>query len=311
MRCKSTKKRRKDKICKKAFDYLTKIITFVSDLQRTLLIPVIALNLSAFSWGQTTHVIPSSSTIANIQTPRTDTWTAFHNPASLTVPHVVVLSAQYENRYMLSELNTALIQAAYTNPYVNVGVAFSFFGYAKYQEMMTGVTLSRSFQRFPLGIQANYITIYCGDEIKYRGTFIPQVGATINITQRIVLGIHTFNPFGQRIRLNDTQRRTLPAVYSIGIDYQPITQLHWTTQADYDIRSTFRIATAFEWQAIQPLSVKIGLYYQQLFVGCMGLGITWDKFTLDTNFELHPRLGLVCQARITYILPCDKPLPSS
>lgn len=256
--------------------------------------------------GQTHNVIPSSDAIANIQTPRTDTWTAFQNPASLVQTNPLQVAVQYENRYLLAALNTAAFQVAYTNPYVNVGGGFSFFGYSKYQEMLAGIALARSFNRFSIGLQINYMTIYCGDEIKYRGMVFPQVGATVDITQHLTLGVHAFNPFLQKIRVDDELRKPLPAIYSVAMDYRFAEHLRWAVQADYDVLTTFRIATAVEWQAIERLTLKLGTYYHQQFVGCMGLSVCWDQLTLTTNFELNPRLGVTCQARLLYMLPCDE-----
>ena len=265
-----------------------------------LLLSVVSIALC----GQTSYVIPSSNTIANIQTPRTDTWTAFHNPASLIQTDKWQVAMQYENRYMLAELNTAMAQAAYCNRYLNVGVSYSFFGYSKYQEMMAGLTLARSFGRFSIGIQENYITLYCGDELKYRGTCITQVGTTIDITPKLTIGLHSFNTFWQKIKVEDEVQQEVPIIYSLGLDYHFSNTMRWTIQGDYDVCSTYRVATSLEWQAIDLLAVKVGAYYHNQFVGCMGLAITWDKLRIDTNFELNPTLGVTCQARISYRWAC-------
>lgn len=246
------------------------------------------------------NVLPTSANIANIQTARTDNWTCFHNPASLIQPHGWQLATQYENRYLLPSLNTALLQAAYTNPYVNIGIGYSFFGYAKYQEMMAGIALARSFGKFSIGLQANYLTLYCGDDLGYQGTFLPQVGVSVHILPSLVVGVHCFNPFIQSLKIDDDMQRHLPAIYSIGLNYCWQEVLRLSLQADYDVHATYRIATGLEWQAIERLIVKVGAYYQQHFIGCMGIALTWDRLRLDANFELHPLLGVTCQGRIGY-----------
>ena len=237
-----------------------------------------------------------------MQTARTDNWTCFHNPASLVQPIGWQLASQYENRYLLSSLNTALLQAAYTNEYVNVGVGYAFFGYAKYQEMIAGLALARSFGRFSIGLQANYLTIYCGDDLGYRGTLLPQVGATVSLLPSLTIGLHCFNPFMQSVRVDDEMLRPLPAIYSIGIDYCLMEGLRCSLQADYDARATYRVATGVEWQAIERLVLKIGVYYQQQWIGCIGVALTWDRLRMDANFELHPLLGVTCLARIGYVI---------
>jgi hypothetical protein len=244
--------------------------------------------------------MPSSAHIANMQTARTDSWSCFQNPASLVQPSGWQLAAQYENRYFLSSLNTAMLQVGYTNEHVNVGVGYSFFGYSKYQEMMAGVAFARSFGKFSIGLQANYLTLYCGDELGYKRTVIPQIGMTVNVLPELTIGLHGFNPFVQVLTIDDQVERKLPAIYSVGMDYCWQKVLHWSVQADYDIQASWRIATGVEWQAIERLVVKVGAYYQQQFVGCMGVAVTWDRLRLDANFELHPLLGVICKGRIGY-----------
>lgn len=250
--------------------------------------------------SQVSNVMPSSARIANMQTARTDSWSCFQNPASLVQPSGWQLAAQYENRYFLSSLNTAMLQVGYTNEHVNVGVGYSFFGYSKYQEMMAGVAFARSFGKFSIGLQANYLMLYCGDELGYKGTFIPQIGMTVNVLPELTIGLHGFNPFVQVLTIDDQVERKLPAIYSVGMDYCWQKVLHWSVQADYDVQASWRIATGVEWQAIERLVVKVGAYYQQQFVGCMGVAVTWDRLRLDTNFELHPLLGVICKGRIGY-----------
>lgn len=255
---------------------------------------------NALGQSQVSNVMPSSAHIANMQTARTDSWSCFQNPASLVQPSGWQLAAQYENRYFLSSLNTAMLQVGYTNEHVNVGVGYSFFGYSKYQEMMAGVAFARSFGKFSIGLQANYLTLYCGDELGYKGTFIPQIGMTVNVVPELTIGLHGFNPFVQVLTIDDQVERKLPAIYSVGMDYCWQKVLHWSVQADYDVQASWRIATGVEWQAIERLVVKVGAYYQQQFVGCMGVAVTWDRLRLDTNFELHPLLGVICKGRIGY-----------
>lgn len=204
---------------------------------------------------------------------------------------------------MLAELNTASIQAAWCNPYVNVGLGFNFYGYSKYQEMAVALHLSRRFGRFTLGLGANYFTLYAGDDLKYKGTVLPSVGFTVNATDTWTLGLYTYNPFIQTIRITDNERQPVSARYSLGSDYHFLPAWHWGVQFDYDVTTTWRVATAFEWQCVEQVVVKLGTYYYQQLVGCFGLGLRFDGLEIDTNFELNPRMGLTIQAAIGYRFP--------
>lgn len=247
-----------------------------------------------------TILLAASAHLANIQTARTDDWTAFQNPACLDQTERFQISAQYDNRYLLSALNTAQVQFGYCNPYVNVGIGYCFYGYSKYQEMQVGLSLSRRFGRFTLGLGANYQTIYAGDNLKYKGTFFPLIGATVDITNQFTLGVFTSNPFMQKIRITDDEKQALPAIYSIGTDYRFYKGFHWSVQGDYDPTSTWKVATSIEWQCVEAVNLKIGTYYCNRLVGCLGIGLRFGGFGLDTNVEVDPRLGVSLQVRIGY-----------
>ncbi len=249
--------------------------------------------------AQITEVLPSSPFIANTATARTDYWAAFHNPASMVQDERFSVALQYENKYLTAALSTELVQASYTNPYVNVGLAYSFFGYGQYSEMMAAVALARKFGRFSLGLQANLICVYGGESVGYRCTAVPQLGTVVNITPKFALGFQTFNPFIQSLKLTET-RRLLPAIYSLGFDYHFRNDMRWDVQADYDVNNTFRIATGYEWEAIQQLTLKIGVYYYRYVVSCLGIGLHFSGFQANISAEMHPVLGVTFLCQLAY-----------
>ncbi len=272
---------------------------YAGTLKRLFYISILLLGSVMTASAQVANVLPSSTSIANTATARHDMWTSFHNPASLVQTHSWQVAAQYENRSLLAELSTSMVQAAYTNPYVNVGIAYSYFGFSRYSEMMAGLTLARRFGRFSLGLQANFLALYAGDELGYRCTAFPQVGMTIDITELFTLGVQSFNPFVQSIQVSET-RRQLPAIYSLGSDYRFYEGIRWLAQVDYDINATFRVATGFEWQAIEQLCIKLGTYYHNYLIGCLGVGLCLQDFCFDLNAELHPVLGVNFLGKLSY-----------
>lgn len=264
-----------------------------------LLLLILILCIPCLLKAQVENVIPVSMAVANTATARNDQWTAFQNPAALVQTETFQVALQYENRYLIGEFSTELLQGAYSNDYVNVGIAYSFFGYERYSEMMAAVVLARRFGQFSLGLQGNFIAVYCGDDLGYRMTGVPQLGMTVDITPDFTLGFQTFNPFVQSIKVED-RRRKLPSAYSLGTDYRFHKDFRWDVQLDYDINTTFRIATGFEWQAIRELCVKLGAYYQQYLVACLGLGLHFGIFRCDIAAEWHPVLGVNLMSKLAF-----------
>lgn len=252
--------------------------------------------------AQVPDILPAGTSIANTQTARTDIWCAFGNPAGMIQSDRFQFAFQYENKYLLAELSTATAQAAYCNPYLNVGICYSYFGYSKYNEMLAGISLAHDFGgKFSLGIQGNYYAAYCGDDIGYRGTFLPQIGMTAHLGKNFTLGFHTFNPFQQKLKGELAEKR-LPSLFCLGSDYRFAKDFRWLVQIDREVSSSFRFATGFEWQAIEQLCIKLGGYGYQYFVGCLGFELKFGDFRFDINCELHPLLGLNMLGKVGYAI---------
>lgn len=245
------------------------------------------------------NALPHSMTAGNTQTARTDVWSAFGNPASLVQEERWQAGIGYENRYFTSELSTASVQAGYCNRYVNVGIGYSFFGYNIYNEMMATIVLARSFGRFSIGLAADFIAVYGGNHTGYLCTAIPQIGLTINATEKLTFGIQTFNPFIQTLNRDELLLK-LPAIYTVGSDWRFIDGLRWSIEAEYDASSTWRIATGVEWQAIRELCLKIGVQYRQYVIPSLGIGMFFGNFSADVNADIHPVLGVALSCRLAY-----------
>ncbi len=252
--------------------------------------------------AQMAEILPSSVSIAHTSVARTDLWSGFSNPATLIQPCRLQAALQFENKALIPELSTKLLQVAYMNKWVNVGLAFSHFGYSKYNEMLIGVVFARNFgNRFSLGIQGNFYTSYFSDETKYQSTFLPQVGLTFRATDRLVLGFQSFNPFQQKLK-TDYVEKPIPSLFSLGTSYDIIPTLSWYVQIDKEVSSSFRVATGVEWQMVDLVRVKIGGYGSEYFVGCFGAGFDFYGFRLGINCEIHPILGVNTLVNIHYLL---------
>lgn len=258
----------------------------------------ILLPIAMVAHSQVGYLLPTSTSVAGISAARTDSWTAFHNPATLD-QHGWGVAASYENRYLTAELSTAMVQASWCNRYVNIGVGYSFFGYDEFNEMMATLCLSRRFSRLTIGVAADLIAVYSGPTQGYRLTAVPQLGITIDVTKAWTLGIATFNPFIQTL-LTDSRANTIPAIYTLASDLRFLGSLRWDVELSYDVSSSFRAATGIEWRALPQLGAKIGVKYQQYIIPSAGLDIYLSSLTISANAELHPILGVCLLARIGY-----------
>ena len=263
---------------------------------------IMLTGLSCRAAAQVTDIIPAGTPIANTTVARTDVWSCFSNPATLIQPERWQAAMQIENKYLIPELSTKLVQAAFTSEIVNVGIGVSHFGYSKYNEMLAGVALSRNFgDKFSMGVQGNLYASYFSDEAGYQYAFIPQVGMTAHLTANFTLGFHAFNPYQQNLRTDYVEKR-LPSLFSLGTNLCFADDFRWSTQIDKEVSSNFRFATGFEWDMVEQFTLKIGGYGSEYFVGCLGFGLHFGGFNFDLNSELHPILGVNLLGNLSYKL---------
>ncbi len=252
-----------------------------------------------YSFSQVSNLLPTSLGFGSVA--RSDIWTAFHNPAALVQKNRFQIGLQYENRYLTKELSNELVQFAYTNKYLNVGVAFSYFGFSKYNEMMASAVFAHNFKFFSIGLSVNYLALYAGEEIGYKHTVLPQFGIQVQVHRLVRLGFQTFNPFLQSLNTEGI-KNPLPSIYSIGIDYAFYPHFRWGTQVDYRVNqiSPIFVETGFEWQAVEFFLLRLGMYYQKYVVGVLGVDFSYQFFDVALNAELHPILGVNLMAKIGF-----------
>jgi len=260
------------------------------------------LFLCPFLSAQIPNVTPSPVSIAKTSVADIDSWTAFNNPSALGYVESVYVAAAFENRYLLKELSTKNVQAGFSTKHINIGGSFSYFGYSLYHEMLAGVDFARNFSdKFALGIGFDYYMPYFSADNEYHGALLGRVGMSVQLSNAFTLGFNTFNPFQNNIKTDYVTKR-IPSVFSLGTSYSFSSDFVWRTQIDKEISSNYCFATGFEYCMLEFLNVKLGGYYLENFVPCLGFGLALSDYSADLNCELNPILGVTMQFTLRYSL---------
>jgi hypothetical protein len=253
-----------------------------------------------FIYTQVAFPISSSVSVANTAVADIKNRTAFHNPAtwsSCAQPQIV---CSIENPYQISELASKSIMVLYPFQQFVSSLSFAHYGFSLYHEMILGAAFVRDFSgKFSMGMQFNYHTAYFASSNKYYGAVYPQIGLLIPLAQKIIFGFHVSNPFATGIK-SEILTKHIPAVYSIGCSYSFSPEFIWRMQTDKEIRSTYRIATAFDYTMKKHYRFQAGVYIHECLVPCLGFGFDLKPFAFDLVTELHPLLGLNTIAQLQF-----------
>lgn len=258
------------------------------------------LMVCIISKAQISYSVPFSLSVAQTSVASTDQWSVFHNPATLGYISSSEAGIQFQSQFLIHELSTKSVNVAYASKLGNTGVSFSHFGYPMYHQMLFGLTFARNFSdKFALGLQMNYYTVYFASTQNYKSSFFPQVGLTYQFTPDFSIGFHAFNPIQTRIK-TDYTTQYVPSIFSVGTSYQFTTDLVWRTQFDKEIHSNYRVATGFEYQLLKAIGIKLGAYQSYYLIPCMGFNVKVGTLQFDLNTELHPLLGLSTMGSVKF-----------
>lgn len=255
---------------------------------------------TCFICTQVVHPIPSSVSAANTAVVDIKNRTAFHNPATWSSCAQAQIVCSIENRYQIPELATKTVTALYPFQHFVSSLSFVHYGFSLYHEMIAGAAFVRDFSgKFSMGMQFNYHTAYFASSNKYYGIIYPQIGLLLPITSKILFGFHVSNPFAIGIK-SEILKKHIPAIYSIGCSYSFSPEFSWRLQADKEIRSIYRIATAFDYIMMKHYRFQAGIYVHEYLVPCLGFGFDLGLFVFDVTAEIHPLLGLNTIAQLQY-----------
>jgi len=249
---------------------------------------------------------PGSVSVAGTSVSDLQQWSAFHNPAVLAFTTTPLLGLRVENRFFITALNTKSLSLVYPAPFAVTAVSFSRFGFDIYNETTAGVAFARNFtEKFCIGLQFNYLSVYQQNNDSYQGVFFPQAGLTIHLSPKTVFGFQTWNPFAASIK-NYTIIKRIPSIFSVGISSFFSEDFNIRLQADAETASGYRFSGAFQYSFNNQFIVQSGLYWQDYIVPAFAFQLKLSRFNFDVQAELHPLLGLNTSLGLVFPLSIKK-----
>jgi hypothetical protein len=256
-----------------------------------LIIPLVSLysNINFFD-----------NTKTNIGTVHSAIWSPFQNSSTLANVENIEAGVLYRNSFLLKELSTKTVQLAIPTSLINIGVIYSHFGYSLYNESIAGLSFARRFsEKWSLGVSIDYYSAMMSKTDGHKGNIIAQVGLLIQPLKNLYIGFQVFNPVQTKIK-SSSFLKNIPSVFSLGGSYWFSEKILLGVQVEKEIQSKILVSAGFEYLLIKNFLIKVSCRKQEYLVPGMGFGIKLKSFGIDTNFELHPILGLNSGIALTY-----------
>lgn len=180
-------------------------------------------------------------------------WT---NPAGLAkAEDKIAAGATVEQRFGLSELNTATIGATYGTGLGGFGLQLGSFGFDTYRENRVGISYGRKLtDKFSIGADfAGFATSTEGYASTFDLTF--GLGMQLEIIPEFHVAARIFSPFRAE-RLPDEY---LPQLLALGFSYHPSDKIIINVEAHQDTDHPLRIRAGIEYMPAEELSIRMGV----------------------------------------------------
>lgn len=268
-----------------------------NQLSLTLLLGF-SLGVHAQSWFPLSHALSVGGTSVT-DTHRT---LLFQNPALISYARGSILSAEYESRYAITELDSKGLQFSYPFSHFTVSADVRYSGFETYHELLTGIGFSRDFGgKFGMGLQLIAESRYSVESDRYYTALYPHLGLYVPLSESLFIGFSIYNPFVMQLKYESGSRQ-LASVYSAGLKLLFSETVEWRLQADQEISNRLRLGTAIELTMNKQFSVQTGLSYHHFFVPSLGVGWYWKRLQFNLTSSLHPLLGVTLASGLSYQL---------
>jgi len=185
---------------------------------------------------------------------------------------------------------------------LNVGAAFSYFGYENYNENIVNLSFARKFSdKFLLSAAVDYYSVYFSKKEGSKGKLIAQIGISSQPINNLFVGFQAFNPVQTNIE-TEFLKKEIPSIFSLGASYWFSDKVIWGLQIDKEISEKALFATEFEYRFFDYILARVGCTAHEKLMPSAGFGLKFYHFLLDTNFKYHNDLGIITNIALTFKL---------
>lgn len=256
-----------------------------------------------------------SSALGSSSVALNDFWSVHLNPAGLADYNHLSFGAGFENRFLLSELNHRAIALILPVKPGVFAINYNRFGYDAYNETRAGLAFGKKFgDRIAAGVQFDYLRKEVGENYGNRSLFTFDVGLRSKITDKVILGVHAFNPVS--VKLEKAFGERIPAIYRFGISWHFSDEIMVTAETEKSGHYKLLVRGGIEYKPAEKAAVRIGYSTIPSVTGAdgfaiaslysFGFGLNLNKLTIDLAASVHQVLGWSPTVSLVYNFKKEK-----
>lgn len=247
---------------------------------------IIALSASSQNYTGGARSVALSNAFVSIS----DSWSTFHNQATLAPLNRFSAGVYYESKYGIDEFALAAGSVVLPTDAGIFGLSFYQFGKGTFKEHKLGFAYAMQLsKRFNAAIQFDYLAQRMPENADAFSFLTFEIGATYRLTEKIRMGAHSFNPVKNGYNYPQ-EKHKLPSIYRLGAHYafdeHLLLSLETQKESDHDIV----VKSGLEFMPIQNLALRFGLSGRPVQYTA-GIGYRFKNMSTDIAFSYHGHLG--------------------
>lgn len=230
-----------------------------------------------------------------------DTWSTFHNQATLAQINKISAGFFYESRFNIDELSLASGSLVLPTKRGTFGLSFFQFGEGTYKENKLGIAFAKQLSnKFYAGVQLDYYSLRLPENNNRFGFATFEAGAVYSPSEKLFLGFHIFNPISNGLNLPE-EKQKMPVIYRLGGHYLFDDTILLSVETQKDSGKPSLLKTGIEFSPVNNLALRFGVSGKPLNY-TTGFGYVLGRISTDFAFSYHGNLGITPSVSIQFNL---------
>lgn len=228
-----------------------------------------------------------SQGMGNLRVHSMDSWSYFNNPGGLTKLKTSAIAVGYDHRFGLNELSTVDLIGAWKAKTGTLAVGLSRYGGKLFNQQSLGVAFAHQLGIVSAGGKLEWFQTQA-EGFGSGSSIIFSLGGMAELSPTFSIGASISNL--NRAKISNDSNIRLPTGVSLGIFYNPITQLQLHVEVEKDIQIKPIIKAGIEYNILDWIFLRTGINSNpsRLFYG---IGLKSNRFSLDYAYGQNQALG--------------------
>ncbi len=228
--------------------------------------------------------------LANAGTTLGGLWSVYHNPAGMAMGHVTSFGFNYENRFLIKELNIASFAGVIPSHKGAFGISYSYFGSSLYSEKKYAFGYAHLLtENLSAGVLFDYYSTTLPSEYENSGCIAGEAGILATPLEKLSIGFHIANITSSKYKAYYNE--DLPQYFRTGVSWKE-EYFMIVTQIQLGKNHQPIISAGTEINFIKSLSFRFGTSTSESMRMTWGLGYNQRLLQVNIAFMHHTVLGL-------------------